>query len=103
VNDVPFSYHANWDSAGRWGIEVHTQEYAYRLIPLEQLRRCRRSTVEWEDVPLSQGYPGVKTGIAEEVLVMLQPELEISLPMMTLQQAAVMTQWAEEVLGYDER
>jgi predicted dehydrogenase len=101
VKNIPFSYHADWDSAGRWGIEVHTQEYAYRLIPLEQLRRCRRSTVEWQDVPLSQACPGVKTGIAEEMLVMLQPELEISLPLMTLQKAAVMTQWAEDVLGYE--
>ena len=36
-NNIPFSYHADWESAGRWGIEIMTKEHAYRLMPLENL------------------------------------------------------------------
>lgn len=32
-----FSYHANWLSPGRWGVEVMTRERRYVLQPMEQL------------------------------------------------------------------
>ncbi|MCK6604145.1 MAG: hypothetical protein L6Q59_04535 [Ignavibacteriaceae bacterium] len=32
-----FSYHANWESAGRWGVEVMTNRRKLILRPLEQL------------------------------------------------------------------
>lgn len=41
-SEIPFSYHADWDSAGRWGIEVMTAKSAYRLIPLEELYCCKK-------------------------------------------------------------
>lgn len=32
-----FSYHANWDAPGRWGIELMTRKRKIRLQPLEQI------------------------------------------------------------------
>lgn len=36
-NSALFSYHANWKSAGRWGVEVCTNKHRYILRPLEKL------------------------------------------------------------------
>ncbi len=37
TNFVPFSYHANWASPGRWGVEILTNKRRYIFRPLEQL------------------------------------------------------------------
>nr|WP_319395110.1 Gfo/Idh/MocA family oxidoreductase [uncultured Desulfobacter sp.] len=36
-NDALFSYQANWDAPGRWGIEILTKKKRYYFRPLEQL------------------------------------------------------------------
>ena len=58
--NIPFSYHADWSSAGRWGIEIMTPQNAYRLIPLEQLYRCKKGAFDWELVETTTVFPGVK-------------------------------------------
>lgn len=37
-NEVLFSYHSNWESAGRWGIELMTKKRKLILKPLEELK-----------------------------------------------------------------
>lgn len=37
VDEVPFSYHADWGAPGRWGIDVMTAHRRYIFRPLEQL------------------------------------------------------------------
>lgn len=49
---VLFSYHANWDSAGRWGLELSTRARRLILRPMERLFETRRGTVGVEEVPL---------------------------------------------------
>lgn len=34
---IPFTYHSNWISPGRWGIEVNTIKHKYILRPIEKL------------------------------------------------------------------
>ena len=101
--NIPFSYHADWSSAGRWGIEILTPQNAYRLIPLEQLYRCKKGTFNWELVETTAAFPDVKQGIAEEVVIMLSPILEKIIPLVTLAKAAEYTKLAEEVLGYFQK
>ena len=36
--DIPFSYHANWNSPGRWSIEFFTKRHRVILCPLEELK-----------------------------------------------------------------
>ncbi len=48
-----FSYHANWDSAGRWGVELSTRARRLILRPMEKLAETRRGTVSVQDVPLN--------------------------------------------------
>ncbi|MFX0204494.1 MAG: Gfo/Idh/MocA family protein [Candidatus Hodarchaeota archaeon] len=99
--DIPFSYHANWSSAGRWGIEVMTEKNAYRLIPLEDLYICKRGSIEWEKVPFRVAYPNTKPGIAEEIAVMLQAGNERKLDLMSLEKAISYIKLAEKIFGYD--
>ena len=98
--NIPFSYHADWNSAGRWGIEIMTPRCAYRLIPLEQLYRCRKGSFNWETVETASAFPDVKQGIAEEIAIMLDRELEDSIPLVTLQKAANLTALAENIFEY---
>lgn len=98
--NIPFSYHANWASAGRWGVEIMTPSNAYRLIPLEQLFCCSKGTVEWSPLEVGCAYPQCKTGIAEEIAVMLAPELEHFVELVTIKRAILFTRLAEKIFGY---
>ena len=40
-----FSYHANWESAGRWSVEVLTTEHRLILRPMEKLQIQKRGEI----------------------------------------------------------
>ena len=98
--NIPFSYHADWSSAGRWGIEIMTPQNAYRLIPLEQLYRCKKGTFTWERIETAAAFPDVKQGIAEEIAAMLYPGFDGIVPPVDLSVASEFTELAEKVFGY---
>lgn len=95
---IPFSYHADWSSAGRWGVEVMTKENAYRLMPLEDLYVCKKGSNDWEKVPFDVAFPDVKHGVAEEVAAMLDSNLDLEL--VSLERAAAFNKVAEKIFGY---
>jgi predicted dehydrogenase len=95
---VPFSYHADWSSAGRWSIEVMTKENAYRLMPLEDLYACKKGSNNWEKVPFDVAFSDVKHGVAEEVAAMLDDNSDLEL--VSLERAAAFNKVAEEIFGY---
>jgi len=67
-NDVLFSYSANWLSAGRWGIEFHTQNYKLILQPLEELRVQKKGSFDVEIVPLNDALDKkFKPGLYQQV------------------------------------
>jgi predicted dehydrogenase len=45
---IPFTYHSNWKSAGRWSIELLTAEHKYIFAPMEKLQIQKRGTVKVE-------------------------------------------------------
>lgn len=51
-NGSIFSYHANWESAGRWSVEVLTNKHKLILRPMEKLQIQKRGTVAEEFVDL---------------------------------------------------
>ncbi len=97
---VPFSYHADWNSAGRWGIELMTSENAYRLEPLEDLHVRKKGSVEWERVPFERPFKDIKEGVGEELAVMLDKRLEAATGSVTLAEAASFNKAAEKIFGY---
>lgn len=45
---IPFTYHSNWKSAGRWSIELLTAEHKFIFAPMEKLQIQKRGTVKVE-------------------------------------------------------
>ncbi|WP_044896038.1 Gfo/Idh/MocA family protein [Bacillus alveayuensis] len=51
-NNVLFSYHANWEAPGRWGIEIMTNLHRLYLRPLEELSIQNIGSLEIKKVDL---------------------------------------------------
>ena len=100
---IPFSYHSNWESAGRWGIEVMTRDNAYRLIPLEELYVCPKGSTTWQKVPFKVAYPGVKQGIAEQIALMLDRQTENKIKLVSLEKAVGYNKAIEKIFGYNNQ
>jgi predicted dehydrogenase len=63
-NNVLFSYHANWESPGRWGVNIFTDNYQMIFKPLEELHIQKKgefviSKVELEDQLDKDFKPGL--------------------------------------------
>ena len=97
---IPFAWHADWGSKGRWSVEINTPMRSYRLCPLEKLFAKTSATGEWEEVPLHTFAPEQKAGFAEQLAAMLNPEIRQLVPLPTLGQAATLTEYAEDIFGY---
>lgn len=48
-----FSYHANWESAGKWSVEIMTPKSKLIFRPLEKLRIQKYGSMAVEDYPLN--------------------------------------------------
>ena len=97
-NNIPFTYHADWGSGGRWGIEIFTKENSYILIPLEELYVCKKFTGTVVPVEFDVAFPDVKLGIPEEIAIML--DNTSGLDLVTLEYAAKLNQITEKMMGY---
>ena len=97
-NNIPFTYHADWNSGGRWGIEVFTKENSYFLIPLEELYVCKKFTGEILPVKFDVAFPDLKLGIPEQIAIMLDDTSGLDL--VTLEYAAKLNQITEKIMGY---
>ena len=64
-----FSYHADWESPGRWGVRVHTRNHMLRMQPLERLTLQEHGSFETEDVDLPEYDPDrhFKPGLYRQV------------------------------------
>ncbi len=52
---VPFSYHADWESSGRWRVDLCTRARRLVLMPLEKLFQIPARTLEMEAVVFDGG------------------------------------------------
>lgn len=68
-----FSYHANWESAGRWGVEVFTSRRHLILRPLEKLSMQEIGSDEIKTVVINDNLDiRYKSGIYKEVQAFLK-------------------------------
>lgn len=100
ANNIPFVYHGDWGSKGRWSVEFRTHKHTYRLRPLEQLFAKSSALGEWKEVEITTFNPAVKTGIAEQVAAMFELKIREILPLVSMNQAAELTYFGEELFGY---
>ncbi len=98
--NIPFSYHADWNSSGRWGIEIMTKENSYRLIPLEELYVCKKNSTIWEKVQFKVRYPDVKQGLTEQLSLMLEKDRANNENLVSLEKAIEFNKVAEKIFGY---
>jgi predicted dehydrogenase len=71
-NRVPFSYHANWKSAGRWAVEIHTAKHKLIFKPLEKLQIQDVGSFEIKDYSIDDKLDlDYKPGIYKEVTAFL--------------------------------
>jgi predicted dehydrogenase len=98
--NIPFSYHADWGSGGRWGIEVNTAENSYQLIPLEEIFVCPKDTGIWNKIDFKKSFPEIKQGIAEEVAIMLGKDKKYHEMLPDLEKASNYNKLAETIFGY---
>ena len=101
-NGAAFSYHADWGSKGRWSVEVKTSESSYKLCPLERVFRKISGTGDYEEIPVTVFAPDIKPGLLEQVAAMLDDKTRTYVPLMSLNDAARLTQYAQSVFGYSE-
>lgn len=100
LQNIPFSYHADWDSSGRWSIEIMTKNNAYRLMPLEGLEICPKGKTTWESIKIDTCFKDVKTGITEEIAVMFSNSKQLDSILPTLEEASKFNKIAEKIFGY---
>ncbi len=98
---IPFTYHANWKSSGRWGIEIMTNKGKYRLSPLEELHFCEIGSIKWKKIKLFYPFPSVKVGVSEEIASMLSNESNIQTYMPSIKQAISYNKVASKIFGYN--
>lgn len=70
-----YSYQANWQAPGRWGVEVLTKSHRLILRPMEQLHIQKIGSVAIEKVPLEDGLDmEFKPGLHKQVTKFLAGE-----------------------------
>lgn len=73
---VLFSYLSNWDSAGRWAIELMTSKHRIYLKPMEKVQVQKKGTFEIHEIDLGSDLDSrFKPGVYKQVEAFLyQPE-----------------------------
>ncbi len=97
--NIPFSYHADWESGDRWGIEVFTKKNSYKLIPLEELYQCPKNSQNYNPIKFERAFSDVKQGIAEEIAFMLS-EMNDMRSFVTVTKAKRFIETAKKIFDY---
>lgn len=75
---VSFSYHANWDAPGRWGLQVFSKNYKFIFQPLEGLFLNKLGTTEIIEVELDDYLDRTfKPGLYLQVLHFLKNQMSL--------------------------
>ena len=70
-----FSYRANWDAPGRWGVEILTAKHKYIFCPLEKLQMLKHNTISVEPVIIDdQVDVEFKPGLYQQTKSFLQED-----------------------------
>jgi predicted dehydrogenase len=95
-----FSYQANWDAPGRWGVEVLTRQRRLVFRPMEMLQIMKRGSVAVEPVIVDDSHEKTfKPGLYRQVEKFLAGDSATGLCSLEEQ----MVKWSvyEKIAGYD--
>ncbi len=99
--NIPFSYHADWESLGRWAIEIFTGGNSYRLKPLEELYVFDTGSKNWKKMEIKTIFPNLKPGLGEQVIMMLSDEEPIQDYLTSLSGAYELIKTTEQIFAYE--
>lgn len=95
---VIFSYHADWDSAGRWGVEIMTQHRKLIFCPMEKLAEVKKNTVQRVDIEIDDQLDiDFKPGIYRQVKAFLERDYK---QFCTIQEQCYILPWYYQIAGY---
>ncbi len=97
-NGAIFSYQANWDAPGRWGVEILTHNYRLILRPLEQLYIQKRESVITEKIQIDDSFDiKYKPGFYNQVKFFLEGK---NASLQTISKQCDMLTIYKEMAGY---
>jgi predicted dehydrogenase len=100
TDDIPFSYGANWDGPGRWGVEWVTSSTRYVFRPMEKLHTVARGSVAVTEVALEGDLDQrFKPGLYRQNQAFLSGEGREALA--NLDHALRLVELAHRIGGYD--
>jgi predicted dehydrogenase len=100
INDVLFSYNANWSSAGRWGIEINLDNYKLILKPLEKLQIQKKDSLEVENIKLDDNIDiSYKSGLYNQVKSFLNGDTNL---LCSLNEQINNFKWYYKIANYKE-
>jgi predicted dehydrogenase len=97
---IPFSYFADWNSSGRWGINIITKKNSYRLEPLEELYMFSKRLSNWKKIPLKKSNKLIKEGLTEEIISMFELQKRPTSKLFTINDAVKIIKISEKIFGY---
>jgi hypothetical protein len=73
--NVLFSYHSNWDSPGRWGLEVMTAKHKLIFRPMEKLQAQKLGSFDIIPIEVDDSLDReIKPGVALQVESFIKSE-----------------------------
>jgi predicted dehydrogenase len=97
IRDTLFTYQANWESPGRWGLELLTPKHRLIFRPLEKLQVQKIGSVAIENVELNDSLDQeFKPGLYKQVTAFLANDSDV-LP--TIGDQVLMLDWYLRIRG----
>ncbi len=94
-----FNYAANWESAGRWSVEVLTKENRYIFRPMEALQVQKRGTIPQIDVEVDNSLDkNFKPGLYKQVEAFLSGDDEL---LCDIEEQVMLFHYYERMAGYN--
>lgn len=100
INSTPFSYHGDWSSKGRWGINIYTKRSSYKLCPLEELQHRENPLKDWQSKPISTYDSSIKAGVLEQTASALCSDSVMGNTLLSMKDTQLLTAFAENIFGY---
>ena len=95
-----FSYQANWEAPGRWGVEILTKKHRLYLRPMEKLQIQNIGSVKVEFVEIDESLDlQYKPGLYKQVEAFLNGDIS---NFITIQEQAEMTNIYNQIAGYQD-
>lgn len=97
-NGALFNYAANWESAGRWSVEMLTKENRYVFRPMETLQVQKRGAIPCIDVEVDNSLDKeYKPGLYKQVEAFLSDNNQL---LCTIEEQVELFHYYERMAGY---